>query len=70
MKNNESVAEKTRKLLKLCKDTYFSGVHLVVTGHDKPDSDSLISSWLLLRLAEPLHCQWLALRPRQFSGWF
>ena len=50
MKNNESVAEKTRKLLKLCKDTYFSGVHLVVTGHDKPDSDSLISAWLLLRL--------------------
>ena len=50
MRNNVNMARKTRELIKLCKDTYFSGGRLVVTGHDKPDSDSLISSWLLLRL--------------------
>lgn len=44
-KNN--IGEMTRTLLSLCEKKLSEKKHIIITGHDCPDSDSLISSYLM-----------------------
>ena len=44
--------ERTRELISLCGDICKAGGSIVVTGHDSPDADSVISAVMMKRFLE------------------
>ncbi len=44
---NEQLCERVKELAEICRDTVQCGASIVITGHDNPDSDSIISAVML-----------------------
>ena len=44
--------ERTHKLLSLCEDIHGAGSRIVITGHDSPDADSIISTVMMQKFLE------------------
>lgn len=52
--NNEFLKDMTEKLVDLCKKAISDGFSVVITGHDMPDCDSIISAVMLRELLSRL----------------
>ena len=52
--NNDFLKNKTEELVGLCKKTVAEGYAVVITGHDMPDCDSIISAVMLCELLSRL----------------
>ncbi len=48
--DSEILCQRARELAKICQDKIAQGKNIVLTGHDMPDSDSILSCVLLQRL--------------------